>query len=794
MNILTFARTITYGAFLFSSPLIVLGQQAKITVDASKVLNRISPVMYGSCIEDVNHEIYGGLYDQRLFGESFEEPAPSMRFKGWKTFGGSWKLSGQNIKIDPGPGYKLICDQIFNEKVTVQADIKITEGFNAGLIVNVANEKNGADDFDGYEVSINPKAQTIILGKHQQNWKPLFENKISFDPGNYVAIRIVINGPRLQVFANNNEVPAIDYTDRDRPLKSGKIGLRTFNARAEFKNLVVTESQQQFKREFKAEKVPDISSVWRSFETGIKGSYALDANNAFTGKQSQILQRNNNKGKTGVSNMGLNQWGIALQRGEKMEGAVYLKASGLEGPVTLALQNADGSVTYASQQIKQVTESWKKYTFNLTPRQSDPKARFVLYIENSGKLWVDQATLMSTGQNQFKGLPLRADIAEKMQNQGLNFLRYGGTMVNSPEYRWKNMKGERDLRPPYKGHWYPYSSNGFGIDEFVKFCESAGFEPAFAINIEETPQDAIDMVEHFKGRIKYIEIGNEEVIFDGPTTWSAGYSHYIERFNILYEAIHAKDPSIKLINAAWWRPELSDMEKVFKALNGKAAFWDLHTDADQANSGTTVDRNLSHMNALFHKWDPNTTMKCTIFEENGGLHNMQRALGHATTLNATRRHGDFLLTSCPANALQALGQNDNGWDQGQIFFTPDQVWAMPPFYAQQMAAKNHMPLRITESVDGDLDVTATKSDDDKTLVIHVVNTGAIEINTSINILKFTGRRPAVQIFTLAGDLNTENTAQDPERIKTVEKTQVLNIKNPVYKFTPHSYTILRFEK
>lgn len=66
-------------------------------------------------------------------------------------------------------------------------------------------------------------------------------------------------------------------------------------------------------------------------------------------------------------------------------------------------------------------------------------------------------------------------------------------------------------------------------------------------------------------------------------------------------------------------------------------------------------------------------MKCTILEENGNLHNMQRALGHATILNTTRRMGDFLLTSCAANTLQPYLQNDNGWDQGQVFFTPDRV-------------------------------------------------------------------------------------------------------------------------
>ena len=47
-----------------------------LTVDAGKVLCRVEPLIYGSGAEDVNHEIYGGLYDQKIFGEGFEEPVP----------------------------------------------------------------------------------------------------------------------------------------------------------------------------------------------------------------------------------------------------------------------------------------------------------------------------------------------------------------------------------------------------------------------------------------------------------------------------------------------------------------------------------------------------------------------------------------------------------------------------------------------------------------------------------------------------------------------------------------------
>jgi len=622
--------------FLLPAALVIVSkksfsQGARIVIDASHVLNRINHTMYGSCIEDVNHEIYGGLYDQRLYGESFEEP------------------------------------------------------------------------------------------------------------------------PRQ---------PITDSTHI-------------------------------------------VSGMWDALQHGARGSaLLLDSTNAFNGKQAQVIQHAETPGVIGVANRGLNRWGISVRKGQSFTGRLYLYSQDLKGPVTVALESADGGKTYASQKINGVTGEWQKYAFHLHPNNTDRRSRFVIYIENTGLLWIDQAVLMTTGKDEFKALPIRADIADRMQMEGLTFIRYGGSMVNALAYRWKKMIGDPDRRPPYTGTWYPYSSNGFGIEDFLKFCEAAGFESAFAINIEETAQDAADMTEYLKGaptspwgkkraenghpapyKIKYIEIGNEEAI---DSDSEEEYNHYIDRFTALYDAIHAKSADIQLINAAWWRPQSANVEHIFKALDGKASYWDLHTEADSAQSGSKVDKDLAEMQALFLKWDPGTKMKCTIFEENGDLHNLQRALGHATTLNATRRHGDFLLTSCAANGLQALGQNDNGWDQGQIFYTPNQVWGMPPYYAQQMAAINHLPIRVKETVEGDLDVTATRSENGKILVLHVVNTEKTARNASLLLKHFDNRKPQVQVWTLSGQL-----------VALVPRRSTLNM--PVtsgctYVFPPDSYTILRFTR
>ena len=92
-------------------------------------------------------------------------------------------------------------------------------------------------------------------------------------------------------------------------------------------------------------------------------------------------------------------------------------------------------------------------------------------------------------------MPVRNDVADFLIAQNLTVLRYGGNMVNAPEYRWKKMIGPRYRRPPYKGTWYPYSKNGWGIVDFLDFCEKAGFLAVPAFNMGETPKDMADFIE-----------------------------------------------------------------------------------------------------------------------------------------------------------------------------------------------------------------------------------------------------------------------------------------------------------
>ncbi len=603
---------------------------SSIKIDAGKVLNHVSPLMYGSCIEDVNHEIYGGLYAQMIFGESFEEPPR-----------------------EPGPGVSGMWDNV----VTAEA-----------------------------------------IGRFA--W------------------------------------------DHDKPFNSG---------------------------------------------------------------HSQKIEFLRGEGTVGIANRGLNRWGLTFREGRVYSGRLYLRRGRYEGQVSVALQSGDGRQTYARQGLGPVSGDWQRFEFTLQSSATDSNGRFAIWIDKPGAVWVDQVYLSGTGDDFFRGLPMRGDVGRMLEDEGLTVLRYGGSMVNAPEYRWKKMIGDRDRRPQYKGWWYPYSTNGFGIEDFVQLCEAAKFEKVFAINIEETPQDAGDLVEYLNGPttshwgaeraknghpapygVKYIEIGNEEKTAE----------HYLERFKLLYDAMHARDPSVQFIIAAWWEPDNPMSKRIVQELDGKAALWDVHVGGDDLHEGRKVDALFTRMEKLVREWAPNTPLKACVLEENGGRHDLQRALGHAEILNATQRHGDFVLIDCPANCLQPWQQNDNDWDQGQVFFTSSQVWGMPPYYAQQMASANHQPLRVaseTQSLGDALDVLATRSDDGSTLVLKVVNLSDKPHRAKIDIAGTAGTATDAEATTLTGTLAELNPPENPGKIRPTHSHFNHTDPHADLEFPAYSYTILKLE-
>lgn len=130
--------------------------QTTISVDVSKEAGRIPSLIYGAGAEDVNHEIYGGLYDQRIFGESFEKPS-STDIEGFTSFDSRWTTDGLVLRTHTPTHGKIVLRHSTSAPRELRVEVRPDDmSAIAGMIIDVSAASAGADSFCGYEISINP--------------------------------------------------------------------------------------------------------------------------------------------------------------------------------------------------------------------------------------------------------------------------------------------------------------------------------------------------------------------------------------------------------------------------------------------------------------------------------------------------------------------------------------------------------------------------------------------------------------------------------------------------------------
>lgn len=570
-----------------------------------------------------------------------------------------------------------------------------------------------------------------------------------------------------------------------------------------------------------------VSRMWRPVQQGsAQGIFSIDTVNSFIGTQSQRVEFYKGNGEVGVENQSLNRWGMYFQKGKTYEGCLWIKAAQSTN-VYISMENTDGKLVYAENRIVVTSGAWKRFDFSITPNKTDKKGRFAIKLKQPGSIELGYVFLQPGAWGRYQKLPVRKDIAEALIAQKLTVLRYGGSMVsNAPGgYLWKRMIGPRDLRPPYNGKWYPWSTNGWGIIDFINFCNAAGVLAIPDFNINEPSQDMADFVEYVNGpadtpwgqkrfadghpepyKLKYLELGNEEAINE----------EYWKKFQPIAEAIWSKDPDIKIVVGDLYYSEpisdpfnfsgtlyiksLKTHQKILELAKkyNREILFDVHIDTDRPDSWRGLNGVPSFIDAL-GKICPGAKYKVVIFEFNAGHHDMGRALGNARAINEIERLGSHISIACSANCLQPYQQNDNGWDQGLLFLSPSQVWGQPPYYVTQMASENYLSECVkaeSESPDNALDVTALRSDDGRILQIQVVNLKNKPIAALIELKNYTPVGPEVKVTVLRSDFLEEcNTPEQPKTVVPEEYGWEHKISNgkTSYVFSSYSYTIMRFE-
>ena len=257
-------------------------------------------------------------------------------------------------------------------------------------------------------------------------------------------------------------------------------------------------------------------------------------------------------GSIGAANQGY--WGMSFQAGSAYNLNFYAKAaSGFTGPITAWLESDSGAQVYAQASFSGLTTNWQNLTASLVASATDTNAQLVLSIASPGTVWVDVVSLTpaATFNNRTNGL--RADLGGMLAALHPSFMRYpGGNFIEANNLtnsvRWKKTIGPISQRAGHNNDsWGYWSTDGWGLDEYLQFCQDLGMTPLYGINcglalgwngatnntvplnqLGPWVQDALDLIQYANGatntiwgavraanghpapyNLQYMEIGNE---------------------------------------------------------------------------------------------------------------------------------------------------------------------------------------------------------------------------------------------------------------------------------------------
>ncbi len=510
----------------------------------------------------------------------------------------------------------------------------------------------------------------------------------------------------------------------------------------------------------------------------------------------------------GIANEGF--WGIPVRPNTTYRASFYARGDGFSGPLTVCLQSTDGKNVFASAAVPAITGSWEKYAVTLTTADAGTSKdnRFVISTTQpgtQGKVWLQNVSLFPpTYNNRPNGT--RPDIMQLLADMQPKFLRFpGGNYLEGntieERFNWKETIGDVAQRPGHRSPWGYWSTDGFGLLEFLEWCEDLRMEPVLGVyagyslrqqRVEPGPelqpyvQDALDEIEYVIGdaattwgarRVKdghpaafplrYVEIGNED-FFDRSRSYDG-------RFAQFYDAIKAKYPHLQVIATTKVQSRVPDVldEHYYRSqeeMQARALDYDKYSRADKTKIAVG-------------EWATRVGAPTP---------NMAGALGDAAWMTGMERNSDVVVMSCYAplfvNVSRLDGPNRSmQWTTDLIGYDALTSYGSPAYYAQKMfstmvgdeilaTGSENVPTREwrprsprggTQAAQQIREVffSATRESTSGTIYLKVVNAAGSAQQVKVRIAGAPKVEPEGEVTVLtAGGLSDTNSLQEPRKI------------------------------
>ena len=462
----------------------------------------------------------------------------------------------------------------------------------------------------------------------------------------------------------------------------------------------------------------------RSFEDGNnpiswisngKAQVSLDKSNPLNAKNPTALKVVAGGAGGGVIQAGFKGAGLFVKAGERYNLSFYARSDDNVGllQVRLETRNGDPLSQIASlmtldnpRPVSSLSKGWKKYVTQINANANDAEARLVIQGAQAGTFFLDQVSLMPA--KTWKNTPLRPDLAQRVAAMKPAFVRFpGGCFVEgdkmSNAVRWKESIGDPAMRPGHFNLWGYRSTDGFGVHEFLQWCEDLESEPLYVINcgmahadhipmdkIGEFVQDALDLLEYANGpvsstwgakraaaghpapfNLKYLQIGNEN-----------GGALYNERYAVFYDAIKAKYPNVQLVANDW---------------GGKPTSRPIDIIDEHYYSTPTFFRERAHMYDNYDRKGPQVYVGEYAVTQESGKGNLDAAIGEAAYMTGMERNADIVKMASYAPLF--VHPDWARWNPNAVVFDQSRSYGTPSYWVQTMFANNRgdvvVPSKIT---------------------------------------------------------------------------------------------------
>jgi alpha-N-arabinofuranosidase len=577
------------------------------------------------------------------------------------------------------------------------------------------------------------------------------------------------------------------------------------------------------------------------------GAMTLDTNQPINSALNVSLKLDTSKATkeapVGIANGGF--WGIPIRPNTTYRASFYARSENSAGPLTISLESTNGEKVFASATISKISSQWKKYEATLKSGNVQPSMenRFAIKTSKPGTIWFQNVSVFPpTYHNRPNGT--RADIMQLLADMQPKFLRFpGGNYVEgntiAERFNWKETIGDVSQRPGHRSPWGYWSTDGFGLLEFLEWCEDLQMEPVLAVyagyslrgqhvepgtNLVSYVQDAVDEIEYVTGdaktkwgaqrtkdghpkpfRLMYAEIGNED--------WFDRSRSYDARFAQFYDAIKAKYPKLQVVSTVGYEHPASQ-----RVHSREPDVLDEH-----------YYRSQEDMQAHALDYDKySRTNKAKIFcgewatRVGSPTPNMAGALGDAAWMTGMERNSDIVIMSCYAplfvNVSQTNGPNRSmQWSTDLIGYDALTCYGSPAYHAQKMFSTMHgdeilatdsqnIPTREWQPRPQRNGVTppprqirqiffdATRDSKSGIIYLKVVNEDGTAQRINVQISGTPKIAPEAEMVTLAASSPGEtNSIEQPQKIAPhTEKANNLGA-NFTREFPPYSVTVLNLK-